>query len=174
MNYRRLIAYIKPYKVRFAWALGCMCIFAVMTSASMLLIKLLFDKVLSNDVAGITDTSAITKIINFTGMTNAINTADKMDMLLVVIILIPIVFSIKSLADYGKNYLLNYIGQNIIRVLRDQLYGKLIHLSHDFYVRNSSSKIMSRVTNDINALYNAVLKVPSCLIKDGLDRKSVV
>lgn len=168
MNYKRLIAYVKPYKVRFMWAMVCMCVFAVMTSGSMLLIKVLFDKVLANNNTGVADTSFITKMVNFTGMGNLINTSDKMDMLLIIIILIPIVFSIKSLADYGKNYLLNYIGQNIIRVLRDQLYGKLIHLSHDFYVRNSSSKIMSRVTNDINALYNAVLKVPSCLIKDGL------
>ncbi|MDD5021050.1 MAG: ABC transporter ATP-binding protein [Endomicrobiaceae bacterium] len=168
MNYKRLIAYIKPYKVRFMWAMVCMCVFAAMTSGSMLLIKVLFDKVLTNNNTGVADTSFITKMVNFTGMGNLVNTADKMDMLLIIIVLIPIVFSIKSLADYGKNYLLNYIGQNIIRVLRDQLYGKLIHLSHDFYVRNSSSKIMSRVTNDINALYNAVLKVPSCLIKDGL------
>lgn len=166
MNYKRAIAYIKPYKVRFAWAMVCMCVFALMTSAYMLLIKLLFDRILSNNPPA--DNGAIDKVLNFTGLSGWLNTSDKMDMLLIIIILIPIVFAIKGLADYGKNYLLNYIGQNIIRLLRDQLYGKLIQLSHDFYVRNSSSKIMSRVTNDINALYTAVLKVPSCLIKDGL------
>ncbi len=166
MNYKRMIAYIRPYKVRLTWAMVCMCVFALMTSAYMLLIKLLFDNVLSNNPPAAGD-SFINKILNATGLSNVINTSDKMDMLLVIIFLIPIVFAVKGLADYGKNYLLNYIGQNIIRLLRDQLYGKLIQLSHDFYVRNSSSKIMSRVTNDINALYNAVLKVPSCVIKDG-------
>jgi subfamily B ATP-binding cassette protein MsbA len=166
MNYKRAIAYIKPYKVRFAWAMVCMCVFALMTSAYMLLIKLLFDRILSNNPPA--DNGAIDKVLNFTGLSGWLNTSDKMDMLLIIIILIPIVFAIKGLADNGKNYLLNYIGQNIIRLLRDQLYGKLIQLSHDFYVRNSSSKIMSRVTNDINALYTAVLKVPSCVIKDGL------
>ena len=172
MNYKRVVAYIKPYKVRFAWAMVCMCVFALMTSAYMLLIKLLFDRILSNNPPA--DNSAIDKILNFTGLSGWLNTSDKMDMLLIVIILIPIVFAIKGLADYGKNYLLNYIGQNIIRLLRDQLYGKLIQLSHDFYVRNSSSKIMSRVTNDINALYTAVLKVPSCLIKDGLSVTAMI
>lgn len=81
MNYKRAIAYIKPYKVRFAWAMVCMCVFALMTSAYMLLIKLLFDRILSNNPPA--DNGAIDKVLNFTGLSGWLNTSDKMDMLLI-------------------------------------------------------------------------------------------
>ena len=95
-------------------------------------------------------------------------TLTSIDMLNLAVIAVPVIFALKGLGSYGRSYLLNYIGQNIIRVLRIELYDKLITLSHDFYVKNSSAKMMSRVTNDLGAMQLALVKVPPSILMDGL------
>ncbi|MDD2523873.1 MAG: ABC transporter ATP-binding protein [Endomicrobiia bacterium] len=141
MDYKRLLNYIKPYKARFILAMVCMGIFSALTGATMWLVKNLFDKIFI---------------------------AKDMKMLTLVALLIPIFFALKGIVDYGRSYLLNYIAQNVVKTIRNELYEKLISLSHNFYVKNSSSRIMSRITNDINALQGALLRVPPSVFRDGL------
>ncbi|MGA2090700.1 MAG: ABC transporter ATP-binding protein [Endomicrobiales bacterium] len=138
---KRLLKYLKPHKKRFAFAMFCMAIFSALTGATMWLIKNIFDKI-------------------FIGR--------DMHMLYTVTCIIPVFFLIKGIAGYGQNYLLSYITQNVVRKIRNELYEKLISLSHVFYVNNSTARLMSRVTNDVMALQNALFRVPPSIIRDGL------
>lgn len=147
MEYKRLMNYVLPYKSRFIMAMVCMGLFAGLTTGTIALVKWLFDKVFE---------------------------AKDMHMLVIIAIATPVFFAVKGLADYGRSYLLNYVAQNVVKNLRTELYSKLISLSHDFYVKNSSSKIMSRITNDIGAIQNALLRVPANVIKDGLSAIGMV
>lgn len=54
--------------------------------------------------------------------------------------------------SYHQTYLANYIGQNIIAELREDLYQKLISMSMRFYTKEKTGNIMSAVTHDVNAL----------------------
>ena len=139
--YTRLIMYLKPHKKRFALAMLCMAIFSALTGATMWLIKNIFDKIFI---------------------------ARDMHMLYIVTLIIPVFFLIKGIAGYGQNYLLSYITQNVVRKIRNELYEKLIGLSHVFYVNNSTARLMARVTNDVMALQNALFRVPPSIIRDGL------
>ena len=141
MDYKRVINYIKPYKLRFVLAMLSMGLFSAVAGGIVWLSKTVLDKVLI---------------------------AKDLKMLAIISLAIPFIFAIKGIADYGKTYFLNYIAQNAIKDLREDLYSKLISLSHGFYVIHSTSKIMSRITNDIQALQLALLKVPPTLIRDGL------
>jgi len=133
--------YLKPHKKRFALAMLCMAIFSALTGATMWLIKNIFDKIFI---------------------------ARDMHMLYIVTLIIPVFFLIKGIAGYGQNYLLSYITQNVVRKIRNELYEKLIGLSHVFYVNNSTARLMARVTNDVMALQNALFRVPPSIIRDGL------
>ena len=141
MDYKRVIGYIKPYKLRFFLAMLSMALFSAVAGGIVWLSKTVLDKVLI---------------------------AKDLKMLAIISLAIPFIFALKGIADYGKTYFLNYIAQNAIKDLREDLYSKLISLSHGFYVTHSTSKIMSRITNDIQALQLALLKVPPTLIRDGL------
>lgn len=57
-----------------------------------------------------------------------------------------------SLFGYLQNYLLNYIGQRIIFTIRNQLFAKIQNMSMTFFDKNSSGRILTRVTNDVEAL----------------------
>ena len=141
MIYKRLLKYLDPHMLRFVAAVLCMAVFSALTGATMWLVKNIFDKIFI---------------------------AKDMHMLYLVTFGIPILFLIKGVAGYGQNYLLYYIAQNVVLKIRNELYAKLVSLSHDFYVNNSSARIMARVTNDVSALQNALFRVPPSIIRDGL------
>ena len=151
VEFKRFKKYLIPHIPRFIAAMCCMALFSLMNLAALWVLKSGIDGVFmkqSVEIFGITFTS--------------------LHMLYFLVAATPIIFGLKGLGAYGRSYLLQYIGQNIIRTLRIELYEKLISLSHDFYVRNSSAKMMSRVTNDLGAMQGAMVSVPPAILWTGL------
>lgn len=141
MIYKRLIKYLDEYSGRFLAALVCMGVYSGLTGAFTWILKTVIDKVLiSKD----------------------------MHALFITILGILALSLVRSLAGYGQNYLTLYIAQRATLRIRNELYDKLISLSHDFYSKNSTPRLMARVTNDVSALYNALSRVPLNMIRDGL------
>lgn len=141
MIYKRLLSYLDVHMKRFMLAMACMAVFSALTGATMWLVKNIFDRIfIARDV----------------------------QMLYTITWLIPLFFLIKGAAGYGQNYLLYYIAQRVVLQIRNELYEKLIALSHDFFAKNSTARLMARVTNDVAALQNALFRVPPSIIRDGL------
>lgn len=57
---------------------------------------------------------------------------------------------------YGQNILANYVGQKAMYDLRVQLFAHLQGLSLTFFDRNPVGRLMTRITNDIDALTDMV------------------
>ena len=57
-----------------------------------------------------------------------------------------------ALFAYLQTYLLTFIGQRIMYRIRSQLFAHIQGLSMGFFDRNSSGRILTRVTNDVEAL----------------------
>ena len=57
-----------------------------------------------------------------------------------------------SLFTYIQTYLLTLIGQKIMFNIRNQLFKHIQRLSMKFFDRNSSGRLLTRVTNDVEAL----------------------
>jgi len=57
-----------------------------------------------------------------------------------------------QLVDFGDLYIRHALGQRFIFDLRVRIYGHLQRLSLSFFERTSTGELMSRVTNDVNAL----------------------
>lgn len=144
-DYKRLIKYAMPYKGRFFLAMISMGIYSAVAGLLVYLSKRIMDGVFINDDPAVAKYN-----------------------LICLCIVMPLIYVIKGVADYGRCYFLNYVSQNAVKDLRQDLCYKLISLSHGFYVKHTSSKIMSRLTNDINALQDALVKVPPTILRDGL------
>jgi len=54
--------------------------------------------------------------------------------------------------DYVQTYVLQTVGQHIMRRLRMQIYARLQSLDLGFYDRNPVGRLMTRVTTDVDAL----------------------
>ena len=62
------------------------------------------------------------------------------------------VYVLLSLAEYGDQYMRHSLGERFLFDLRVRIYDYLQRLSLSFFERTSTGELMSRVTNDVNAL----------------------
>ncbi|ANW99358.1 ABC transporter ATP-binding protein [Thermoclostridium stercorarium subsp. thermolacticum DSM 2910] len=54
--------------------------------------------------------------------------------------------------NYSQSILLNYVGQNIMHRLRTELFNKIQRMNMSFFDHFSSGRLLTRVTNDVEAL----------------------
>ena len=128
-RHRRLIGMVKDSRLILFMAMVCMLVMSAGTSAAAYLIKPALDEVFINkDVR----------------------------MLKLIPAAIIIVYFLRSVAMYGQEYLMNYVGQNIIRRLRNSLYNHIQNLPLSFFQKEKTGVLMSRVTNDVNIIKNMV------------------
>ena len=126
---KEIIGIVTQYWKRLAIAAGCMIMVAVANGSMAFLIKPVIDDIF---------------------------VAKNREMLLLIPGLAVLVFLIKGLGSFGSEYLMNYIGEKIIRYFRDSLYGKITDLPIAFIHKEKTGALMSRITNDVNIVKGMV------------------
>lgn len=124
-KHKALLILIKDNWVRLAASSVCSAVVAAMTAATAYLVKPVVEKIFEQKDP---------------------------QMLLLIPFAVIAVFFIKGLADYGSEYLLNYVGQTIIMQLRNRLYNHIQGLPLAFFQRSKTGDLMSRITNDVNII----------------------
>jgi ABC-type multidrug transport system fused ATPase/permease subunit len=81
---------------------------------------------------------------------------------------------IYAVASYLQTYLVGWVGQRALRDLRLKLFAHLQSLSIGFYSRNRAGVIISRLTNDVEALDQLVEDGMATLFQSGLTLVGVV
>jgi ATP-binding cassette, subfamily B, bacterial MsbA len=137
----RLLPYLKPHKARFAQACAFMAVSAALNGAMVGVLKPAIDHVFAQRDA---------------------------EKLLQVVLLIPAIFFLKLVFQYTQHYLMSWLGQKVTQQIRDDLFGHLHRLSMDFYWRSKGGEVLSKLTNDMNALQSGVHFVPLYLVRDTL------
>lgn len=139
--YLRLLQYLRPYLGRLIAAGICSGVVAALTGGYAWLVRPALDEVFINK--------------NVTWL-----------------IFLPValmgVSILKGLASYGQSYLMIYVGSRVVTDIRQQLFGHLMRLPVGFHLKNPSSRMMSRVVNDVNWIQNAVSGVLKDLFQQSL------
>ena len=138
-RHRRLLILIKDQWFRLFIAMACMLLMAGSRSAIALLVKPVIDDVFVNK---------------------------DFRMLMLIPLAVATMFFILGIAMYFQEYLMNYVGQNIVRKLRDGLYERIQDLPISFFQREKTGVLMSRVTNDVNVIKNMVSTVVTGSLRD--------
>ncbi|MFH5298990.1 ABC transporter ATP-binding protein [Campylobacter coli] len=73
--------------------------------------------------------------------------------------LLVIIYILKNLGFYLQTYYLSFIGMDTLRILRFKVLKNILKLDMDFFKRNRSGELVSRCTNDINALQSIVSNI---------------
>ena len=60
------------------------------------------------------------------------------------------------------------IGQRVVRDIRNQLFRHTLDQSAGFFSRRSTGQLMSRITNDVNQIQQAVSETLGDLLREGL------
>ncbi|MDM5264248.1 ABC transporter ATP-binding protein [Sulfurovum sp. XTW-4] len=138
---RQYLPYLTGYKRQFFFAILGMIAVAVGTAGTAQLIKPVLDDVFINK--------------------------DK-EMLFLMPFFLVGVFALKGLGRYIQTYYTSYIGQDVVRKLRDQLVSHLTYLDMEFFRKTHSGEILSRVTNDIARIQMVVANIIPDLIRETL------
>lgn len=132
--------HICPYGRYFGAALALMVLAALSTSALPFLLQPVFDDVFTNGTP---------------------------QLLMWVCGGIFLAFVVKGAASFGETVIMTYVGQRIISDLQNRLFSHLMHLDLAFFHGTSSGDLLSRFTNDVNLMRNAVATTLVGLGKDS-------
>jgi ATP-binding cassette, subfamily B, bacterial MsbA len=75
-----------------------------------------------------------------------------------IIFFLLVVFLLKNIFDFLRNYLVAWIEQAVTRDLRNEVYGHLVELDLSFFGRTRVGQIVSRLTHDVEQLRTLVTK----------------
>ncbi len=138
-RHRRLLALIKKNKFRLFLAMICMLMIAVAVSATAFLVKPVLDDIFINK--------------------------DKR-MLIIIPVAVILVYFLRGLGSYGQQYLMNYVGESIIRQIRNDLYDRIQDLPIAFFHQEKTGVLMSRITNDVSIIKSMVSYAVTGSLKD--------
>lgn len=138
---KRLLKYLKPYKTKFINAVLCMVLIAVFQSALMYLIKPAIDEIFR---------------------------AKNVKLIFPIVAGIVVASFFKFIFSYLQSYILSWIGQRVIKDIRDEMYRKLINLSMPYFIKSSTGKLISRLTYDVALIQMAIVMIPRNTLRDGL------
>lgn len=78
------------------------------------------------------------------------------NMALAMVLLLVGAYFGKAIGAYIQTYFMNYIGQDIVRVIRDRMLKHMLSLEMAFFNKMRGGELMARITNDIGIIRSAV------------------
>ncbi len=94
--------------------------------------------------------------------------AGDLNVLTLVVIAFVLVSALNLAASYVQTYLTSWVGEHVVLDLRRTLFAHIQKLSMDFFSRQKTGWIVSRLTNDIDALSQLVTEGVTSLVTNGL------
>lgn len=92
----------------------------------------------------------------------------KMSILIIVSTLVLSAFIVKGIAAYGEAVLMTFVGQSIIADIQKKLFQHLMKADLSYFHNTPSGELLSRFTNDVNLMRNAMANTLMSIGKDSL------
>ncbi len=136
---RRLLAYTLPYRLRLVGAVLAMVVYGGASAGVAYLIMPIVDRVLSTG-GGLGPVTAGILVLYF----------------------------LKGLGGYLSTYLMTGVGQRVVQDLRNQLFRHVLGQSTTFFSTQTTGKLLSRLTNDVGQVQQAVSETVGDLTRESL------
>lgn len=137
--YSRVLAYLKPYKKEFFFALLCMVVYGASDGVVPFLVKYVLDGVFTQKNASL------------------------LQILPVVVILFACV---RAAADFGQQFLMARVGHWIVRDIRNDFNSHIQKLSPDFFIANSGAQMVSGITSDVILVRSLLTDSAAAVLRD--------
>jgi subfamily B ATP-binding cassette protein MsbA len=180
-TYLRLLRYLAPYWKKVIVLFVCTTIFAALSGISLTLIPP-FLHILFND----TNQSVLEKAdsseqgirlpARFETLKNAVVSRAKafiyeglpIERLARFCVIFLVLMLIKNVFGYASTYLTISLEQSILYRIRNDLYGAIQILPMSFFDRQKTGHLISRITNDVTNLRDAVVGSLTSIVRNGL------
>ncbi len=135
----RVLQRVRPYLNRLVWAMLSMVVVAILSSGQAYMVKPLLDEIFFNR-----DHS----------------------MLNILPLLLILLFLVKGLFVYSYSYLMERVGQYVVRDFRGKLYEHFQKLPVSFFDKTPTGELISRIINDVSIIQAAVSSSVVAMLKD--------
>jgi subfamily B ATP-binding cassette protein MsbA len=139
--YKRLLKYLKPYISRLIVAGFCMIGVACLTASLAFLVKPALDGIFLER---------------------------NRTMLFLIPLSVALVYILKGFCDFGQYYLMAYVGQSVIKDIREQMFSRLEDMSVAFFVRHSTGELLSKMNNDVALVQGAMTSAITGIVRDAV------
>lgn len=129
---RRILTYVRPYRLQIALALLCLLLTTTAAALTPRFLQFAIDSIFLP--------------------TTPVPQAEALRLLAWVVGLFLAVRVIDFVAGYAQVYLISWVGQHVLYDLRSQIFAKLQRLHLGFYDKNPVGRLMTRVTSDVDAI----------------------
>src|SRR6202034_690853 len=138
----RILALFRPYRWRIALVLDVIVVSSVLSVIGALLIKVVFDKALFP--RGGPNVSLLVWLV-------------------AALIAIPI---LTGLLNIVQTYYTNWVGNRVLRDLRDRLFGHLERMSLAFFTATRTGEVQSRLANDVGGVQDTITNTASSVVSN--------
>ncbi|MBI3524044.1 MAG: lipid A export permease/ATP-binding protein MsbA [Betaproteobacteria bacterium] len=139
--YLRLLAYVRPYRKAFIFAMLGMALTATTEPMFPAVMKLLLD--------------------------SGFGARNGSDLHLIPLALIGI-FAVRGFLTYFTSYTMAWVSNHVVLDLRRQLFDRLLSLPTRYYDDQSTGKLIAKVVYDVNNVTSAATNVLTALVRDSL------
>jgi ATP-binding cassette, subfamily B, multidrug efflux pump len=138
---QRIFKYLRPY----LWAVVVALLLALIGSVTNRMYPYLQGLVIDNYLKPVAGSSFTKLTLN-----------ERWNGIVLIGITIAIIAVLEFVARYAFNYLLTWMGQNVLFDVRADLFAKLQRLPLAYFDRNPVGRLITRVTSDVDAINNFI------------------
>lgn len=166
INKNSLIRLLSPYKKRFVLALVFLVMVAVFQGLFVLIITPLMDEMFNQSVnqASLNELEPIVKQIS--QFLRSLFPAGREDLAWILPQMLFLSFLGQAVFTFLSHYLMKTLGLKVIKNIREKLYSNLIRQSIDFLSKAKTGDLVSRLSNDIDIIKNAVSETFSVMVRE--------
>jgi ATP-binding cassette, subfamily B, bacterial MsbA len=153
-EYTRLIRFVLPHIWILVLASVCMIGTSIFSGVSISMIIPLIDKIISGKkivmLGGIFIPPQLKHLVDI------INAMPPMELLNKMTIIFMIFWLLRNVFEYCQSYFMSDVAQRVVRDVKDMIYAKLMRLPMEFYSKNPTGKLMSRITYDATVIRDSI------------------
>ncbi len=153
-NYLRFLRFILPHAGLFSLAILCMVLSSFFDASPIGMIIPFVDNIISGKAVSIPAEVNAPQIL--LDLVAKVNSMPRLQLLNTLTIAMVGMFLLKGVFVFLQTYLMCSVSERVIRDVKNRIYRKLLDLSMDFYGKNPTGLLMSRITHDAAVIRDAI------------------
>lgn len=148
-NYFKMVIFLKGHGKLFFAAVSTMLVASFFEVFQLSLIVPIFDVVFNKRKIIVPNEFVQSHV-------DKINNMDPQALFPILIVGFLIMLFLKNILTFGYQFLMNDVSQRVMRDIRFILYEKIQNLSLEYFSKKRTGELISRITNDVQAVENAL------------------
>lgn len=148
-DYLRLLKFLRPHILILGIAIAFMALFSIFEKASLSVVIPFVDNILAGKEIVMPGAQYAPQfLIGLVAKINILAKESPLNLLFWLIAVVSILLLLREVTSFFKTYFMRDLSERVDRDIKNAIYAKLLSLSLDFYSKNPTGRLMSRITYD--------------------------